>query len=642
MAQSQHGNTTYEEVPAIEMLESGEKLPPPPPEILGRRHGGSTLEWKGINYTVSNGNTNKVENSSKQVASNSVMTNGVRTLLNNLSGRARPGELLAVMGTSGAGKSTLLDVLAGRLESPTLTGSLTVNGREVDKRSFRKDTGYVMQSDALFPLLTVRETIRYAAYLRIQDKTTQEKNEIADSIIKLLRLEKCADTIIGDDDNRGLSGGEKRRVSIAVDIVHFPPVIFLDEPTSGLDSSTALSVIDSLKTLAVQMNCTVVMTIHQPSTRLFQLLDQVIFLCAGKVTYQGPVANLSSYIDAKFKEASLGPAPIGNPPEVFLDFTDQLLIEDRLSVVTNTYYGQDAEKIVFSDKALISSTSGTQETSYANDFFTETTLLMSRAMTNIMRTKELFMGRVFSAIFFGILIGTLFLNSENDSLLEVNHLLSYFVFTIAFFYYTSLEALPIFLSEREIFQREFSRGAYRAASYTIATLLVQLPFLLGIALLYTCITWWLVGLPNLATVFWFQVLCVFTVLVTGHVFATMFSVLVPNPMAGQTAGSGLFSVMFLFSGFFIRGEDIPKYWYWLYYSSLFKFAYDSMMVNGLKDHAIFEASLAPNNTNEDVLKYYSVDGVNMGLGIGILWGWIIFYRLIFYYRLVTAFSGARK
>lgn len=499
-----------------------------------------------------------------------------------------------------------------------------------------------MQSDALFPLLTVRETIRYAAYLRIQDKTTQEKNEIADSIIKLLRLEKCADTIIGDDDNRGLSGGEKRRVSIAVDIVHFPPVIFLDEPTSGLDSSTALSVIDSLKTLAVQMNCTVVMTIHQPSTRLFQLLDQVIFLCAGKVTYQGPVANLSSYIDAKFKEASLGPAPIGNPPEVFLDFTDQLLIEDRLSVVTNTYYGQDAEKIVFSDKALISSTSGTQETSYANDFFTETTLLMSRAMTNIMRTKELFMGRVFSAIFFGILIGTLFLNSENDSLLEVNHLLSYFVFTIAFFYYTSLEALPIFLSEREIFQREFSRGAYRAASYTIATLLVQLPFLLGIALLYTCITWWLVGLPNLATVFWFQVLCVFTVLVTGHVFATMFSVLVPNPMAGQTAGSGLFSVMFLFSGFFIRGEDIPKYWYWLYYSSLFKFAYDSMMVNGLKDHAIFEASLAPNNTNEDVLKYYSVDGVNMGLGIGILWGWIIFYRLIFYYRLVTAFSGARK
>ena len=92
-------------------------------------------------------------------------------------------------------------------------GSLTANGMSVDPRSFRKETGYVMQSDALFPLLTVRETMRYAAYLRVQDKTVEEKNALADSIISLLRLEKVADTIVGDDDNRGLSGGEKRRVS---------------------------------------------------------------------------------------------------------------------------------------------------------------------------------------------------------------------------------------------------------------------------------------------------------------------------------------------------------------------------------------------------------------------------------------------
>eukprot|EP01031_Cornospumella_fuschlensis_P036981 gene36981-44863_t len=186
------------------------------------KHKGSVLEWSNIEYTV--------PASAQESAKNDGAA--TRTILHNLSGKARPGELLAIMGGSGAGKSTLLDVLAGRLESPYLKGFLTVNGNHVDKRTFRKETGYVMQSDALFPLLTVRETIRYAAYLRIPDKTVEEKNAIADSIIKLLRLEKCADTIVGDEDNRGLSGGEKRRVSIAVDIVHFPAVIFLDEPTS--------------------------------------------------------------------------------------------------------------------------------------------------------------------------------------------------------------------------------------------------------------------------------------------------------------------------------------------------------------------------------------------------------------------------
>jgi ABC-type multidrug transport system ATPase subunit len=186
------------------------------------------------------------------------------------------------------------------------TGTLSANGKPIDAKSFRKETGYVMQSDALFPMLTVRETIRYAAYLRVPGKTVEEKNAIADSVVSLLRLDKAADTIVGDENSRGLSGGEKRRVSIGVDIVHFPSVIFLDEPTSGLDSTTALSVIDSLKQLAVQQNCTVVMTIHQPSTRLFNLLDRVLFLSAGRVTYYGAVDGLHKYIGEVYKQADLG------------------------------------------------------------------------------------------------------------------------------------------------------------------------------------------------------------------------------------------------------------------------------------------------------------------------------------------------
>lgn len=173
------------------------------------------LEWENISYTTSDKDGMK------------------KTLIHPMSGCAIPGEMLALMGTSGAGKSTLLDILAGRLVSKNLTGKILANKRPVNFNSFRKQSGYVMQSDALFPLLTVKETLYYAAHLRIQGKTYAEREAAAATTMRLLRLEHVQDTIVGDEQNRGLSGGEKRRVSIAVDIIHEPRVIFLDEPTSG-------------------------------------------------------------------------------------------------------------------------------------------------------------------------------------------------------------------------------------------------------------------------------------------------------------------------------------------------------------------------------------------------------------------------
>mmetsp|Transcript_34172 Transcript_34172/g.49668 ORF Transcript_34172/g.49668 Transcript_34172/m.49668 type:complete len:600 (+) Transcript_34172:44-1843(+) len=575
---------------------------------------GVTLEWSNIQLKVGSGDKEK-------------------TLLHTMAGVARPQQMLAVMGSSGAGKSTLLDVLAGRLETSGLKGTITSNGNIIEKKNFRRETGYVMQSDALFPLLTVRETFLFAAYLRVQDKTKAEKVAAVDKIIHLLRLEKCAGTIVGDELNRGLSGGEKRRVSIGVDIVHEPAVVFLDEPTSGLDSSTALSVVESLKAIAVEATCTVVMTIHQPSAKLFASFDSVIFLAAGRVTYDGPTKDLLAYIGDVYKAANYGVPPVANPPELFLDLTDRLATDNNLVLVTGKYDGDSSRNV---DNNISEPNS---QVSYANSLLGECGILLNRALLNMWRTKELFLARMGAVVFFGVLIGTLFKQTGKDKV-DINYDLqtSYFVFTIAFFYYTSLEALPIFLAEREIFQREYSRGAYRALSYVLATTLVNFPFMLIIAFLYSIITYWLVGLPNIAGVFFFNVLTVFTVLITGTSFATMFSVLVPNPMVGQTAGSGLFSVMFLFSGFFIKKADIPDYWIWLYYLSLFNYAYDAFLVNAFK----FGDAMTADLSNNDILIRYSVNGVNRGLGIGILWGFIVVFRFVFYYRLTTAFNGSRK
>ena len=156
-----------------------------------------------------------------------------KIVLHPMSGRIFPGEMLAVMGNSGAGKTTLLNILAGRIISDNLTGQILINGKPVDFSTFRKHAGYVMPSDALYPFLTVRETICYAAHFSIQQKSYVEREAAAEATIMLLRLQNVQDKYIGDKLNIGLSRGEKRRVSIAVDIVHEPPVIFLDEPTAG-------------------------------------------------------------------------------------------------------------------------------------------------------------------------------------------------------------------------------------------------------------------------------------------------------------------------------------------------------------------------------------------------------------------------
>ena len=198
----------------LETVENGRRPSKVTVDWIPTKQHSIALEWVNIGYCIKT----KTEE---------------KTIIHPMSGRVDPGEMLAIMGTSGAGKSTLLDILAGRLISKNLTGHILTNDMPVNYSTFRKQSGYVMQSDALFPLLTVKETLHYAAHLGIQGKTYAEREAAANSTMKLLGLEHVQDTIIGDNLTRGLSGGEKRRVSIAVDIIHEPPVIFLDEPTSG-------------------------------------------------------------------------------------------------------------------------------------------------------------------------------------------------------------------------------------------------------------------------------------------------------------------------------------------------------------------------------------------------------------------------
>jgi ABC-type multidrug transport system ATPase subunit len=525
----------------------------------------------------------------------------------------------------------LLDILAGRLVSSKLKGSIYVNGAPRNISSFKRETGYVMQSDALYPLLTVRETLRFAAYLRVHNRTRAEKNVIVDKLIETLRLNDCADTVIGDANTRGISGGEMRRVTIGIDIVHEPKLIFLDEPTSGLDSYTAFTIVSALKRIALDNNSTIVITIHQPSARILSQIDKVIFLSHGRIAYTGAVKNIQTFVDGCYQELGLLEAELDNAAELLLNLIENLTEQNKLDFLLAKFQNSSDEHM-----AVNAIAEDDREVNYANSFWGDIFILCERSLLNTSRTEQLFVSRLIGFILFAVILGTLFLDSENDSE-GVSNKASFFILSVAFFYYDTLEALPIFYAEKTIFQREYASGAYRAISYTISSMLSFLPFLFIMAFIYTMISWWIVGLPNDANIVLFNVLCLFIMLISGTAMTTLVSTLAPEPMSAQSVGSQILATMLIFSGFFINRDLIPDYWIWCHYLSLMKYALDSSIVNAFKDEAYTETM-----NNNQVLNYYGVDGINKWTGIGVLIAWTLFFRAIFYYRLVTAFNGSRK
>ncbi|KAG2686788.1 hypothetical protein I3843_09G024200 [Carya illinoinensis] len=239
-----------------------------------------------------------------------------KDILNGITGSVNPGELLALMGPSGSGKTTLLNLLGGRINQPTV-GSLTYNDQSYSK-FLKCRIGFVTQDDVLFPHLTVKETLTYAALLRLPKTLTREQKEKrAIDVINELGLERCQDTIIGGSFVRGVSGGERKRVCIGNEIIINPSLLFLDEPTSGLDSTTALRIVQMLQDIA-EAGKTVVTTIHQPSSRLFHKFDKLILLGKGSLLYFGKASEAMVY----FSSIGCSPLIAMNPAEFLIDLAN--------------------------------------------------------------------------------------------------------------------------------------------------------------------------------------------------------------------------------------------------------------------------------------------------------------------------------
>ncbi|KAH9545509.1 hypothetical protein CY35_12G051700 [Sphagnum magellanicum] len=592
----------------------------------------STPEKTLVYYNLSVRNLSyKVKTKVKKVVQDKV-------LLNNVTARANHSEVLAIVGPSGSSKTTFLDALAGRIDPRSLHGQILVNQSPIDA-AFKRVSGYVMQDDALFPCLTTRETLMFSARLRLPGSMSyQEKAQRVDSLIQQLGLVSCADTYVGDQKIRGVSGGERRRVSIGVDLIHDPSVLFLDEPTSGLDSTSALQVMQILSQMAVTRHRTVLLTIHQPSYRLIETINKFLVLARGNVIYHGGISGMADHF------SGLGhsmPEHV-NVVEYALDVIDDN--QDRpegLQKLLESRKKSDGIKEIemLNSSTDVSTSAEIYKPAFANSFISESIVLGQRNLLNIFRSKELFLGRVGLMVVVGLTMATLFLRSHHTRK-GVQQRVGYLGFTLALLIFTSTEALPIFLSERQIFIRETSRGAYRASTYTMAQAVVILPFLFFLATLYSLISYFAIGLVTNAGAFFFFVLILFLTLAVANALVSFVGSVVPDYSAGQSLASAICSYFFLFSGFFIIRTAIPKYWIWMHYLSIFKYPYEALLANEFNHlpGVIWYDNLDSNA----ILSSYAVGKVHIWIDVVVLIVFIIMYRTLFYMALRFNTKNLRK
>ncbi|KAK1615163.1 hypothetical protein QYE76_020680 [Lolium multiflorum] len=515
----------------------------------------------------------------------------MKTLLDGISGEAREGEIMAILGASGAGKSTLIDALAGRIQRDSLRGAVTLNGDALDSRLLRVISAYVMQDDLLHPMLTVAETLMYSAEFRLpRSLSPSRKRSRVEALIDQLGLRAAANTIIGDEGRRGVSGGERRRVSIGIDIIHDPIILFLDEPTSGLDSTSAFMVVKVLQRIA-RSGSVVVMSIHQPSYRILGLLDRLLFLSRGRTVYYGPPATLPRFF------SELGqPIPDGaNPAELALDHIRELegtragpeeLVELSRSWQEKTLSAgstaplplKEAIGLSIARGKLVSGSTPSEVATYANPWWVEVRVLMRRGFTNTRRTPELFLWRFGTVVVTAFILATIFWRLD-DTQKGVDERFSFFVIAISTMFYTSADALPVFVKERDIFLRETAHNAYRRSSYTLCNTIVCFPPLAVLSLAFAAITFFAVGLAGGAEGFVFFVLIVFASFWAGSGFVTFLSGVVPHVILGYTVVVAVLACFLRFSGFYITRDRIPDYWIWFHYISLVKYPYEAVMHN---------------------------------------------------------------
>ncbi|KAL0918032.1 hypothetical protein M5K25_013153 [Dendrobium thyrsiflorum] len=574
-------------------------------------------------------------------------------LLRGVTGAFRPGILTALMGVSGAGKTTLMDVLAGRKTGGYIEGDIRISGYAKNQATFARISGYCEQFDIHSPQLTIRESLIFSALLRLSNEVTkEEKLRFIDEVIDLVELDNLKDALVGLPGISGLSTEQRKRLTIAVELVANPSIIFMDEPTSGLDARAAAIVMRTVRN-TVDTGRTVVCTIHQPSIDIFESFDESFFKQllllkrGGQVIYYGPLGQNSQKLISYFEEIP-GVQKIKNernPADWMLE-ASSISSEARLQIDFAEIY--KSSSLHMRNSALVRGLSkpvpGSSDLYFSTPFpqsnFGQFKICLWKNWSIYWRNPEYNLTRVFVTIVTALLVGTTFwkIGKQREKSTDITVVIGAMYLAVIFVGFGNCSTVqPTITTERSVFYREKAAGMYSDLPYALSQVFVEIPYVFFQASYYSLMVYSMMSFEWTVTKFlWFFIISFLTFLYFTY-YGMMTVAVTPNIQVAGILSSCFFFFFNLFSGLCIPRPLIPKWWVWYSWCCPVAWSLYGLIVTQYSD--MYELVKVPGQADQSirdiVMNHYGYRDDYVGIMIAVLIGFTVLFAFTYTYSIRT-------
>jgi ABC-type multidrug transport system ATPase subunit len=495
-------------------------------------------------------------------------------VLDPFSGVIKKGTFTTILGSSGSGKTTFLNFLSNRLhflDGLEYKGEVFINGMNRIELDYNSVAGYVMQEEVLLEFLKVRETLEFSASFKMSKKKAEKR---ATEVIGQLGLKSCEDSLVGGIFHKGISGGEKKRLAIGVELLVDPSILFLDEPTTGLDSFNAENLIELLNKLKLETGITIIATIHQPNSYMYHNFDRMLLLGGSVVVYHGEAKKALGY----FYDLGFECPEYSNPAEFLLE------------LLTNT--GDKYEENIAKLKAAAQKEELVIESHPLPElfkrepigFFKQTGILVYRSSLNITRNVKAIMYKVIANICFLLLVmAAYFQVCDEDDLTSITDRAGVIFIILVYMAFIGVNSTTSLSTDKALFIREQASHTYGPLAFYMSKLLFDIPFDEIIVAVMSVLLYLVIGLDLEAGKLFFFSLVILILDFTTRGWGNFLLISLPNLEAASAATPFIVIIQLLFAGVFINYDSIPDYLKWLEYSSMFKYSWSACMINELDD-----------------------------------------------------------